>query len=115
MQAYPPAPPTPLFGILAWGFILISIYFFARLASEGEGRYIGCKKALAIGILGMTIITLFESLNYWYWSLTIPAVDANPFLVWGASLMFGLLFVVVPLVDLLVQHGSFLEAPEIMI
>jgi hypothetical protein len=103
MQTYPAVPPNPLFGELAWGFVLIIIYVFARIADDGEGRYIGCKRALSFGILGMTVVALLESLNYWNWSLQIPSIKANPFLVWGVSMLIGLPFIIVPMIDLAVQ------------
>ena len=76
---------------------------FARIAGEGEGRYIGCKRALSVGILGMAVVALLESLNYWIWSLQIPPFEANPFLIWGVSMLIGLPFVIVPMIDLTVQ------------
>jgi hypothetical protein len=58
MQIYPAVLPNPLFGELAWGFVLIIIYVFARIAGEGEGRYTGCKKALSFGIVAMIDLAL---------------------------------------------------------
>ncbi|MBY8996287.1 MAG: hypothetical protein KGD60_01050 [Candidatus Thorarchaeota archaeon] len=103
MQGYPAAPPNPLFGILSWGFVIIIIYGFVRLSTDGEDRFNGCKKALYFGVLGMVIVTLIESLIFWNWSLQIPVVIANPLLVWGVSMMLGLPFIVIPMIDLAVQ------------
>jgi hypothetical protein len=104
MQSYPPAPPNPIFGILTWGLVLISIYVFARLASEGEGCYYGCKRAITVGILGMVIISLYEPLNYWNQTLQTPVDYANPLLVWGGLMMIGFLIIIIPLIDLAVQR-----------
>jgi len=102
MQAYPAAPPNPLFGILSWGFAFIIIYGFVRLSTDRKDRFNGGKKALYFGMLGMAIVTLIESLMYWNWSLQIPALDANPLLVWGVSMVLGLPFIVIPVIDLAV-------------
>jgi len=104
MQQSPPVPPNPLFGILGWGFVLLLTYAFVRLANEGEDRYHGCKKAIIVGILGTIIVALLESIYYWSWSLQNTPLEVNLFLVWGVTMMFGLIFIVVPALDLAVQR-----------
>lgn len=104
MQQSPPAPPNPLFGILAWGFVFFFIYAFVRLANEGEGRFNGCKKTIIVGLLGIIIVALLESIYYWGWSLQNTPLEVNLFLVWGVTTMFGLIFFVVPAIDLAVQR-----------
>ncbi|MGD9397700.1 MAG: hypothetical protein PVJ05_14795 [Candidatus Thorarchaeota archaeon] len=104
MQQSPPVPPNPLFGILAWGFVFLFIYAFVRLANEGEGRYHRCKRAIIVGLLGIIIVVLLESIYYWSWSLQSNQLDVSLFLVWGITMMFGLIFIVVPAIDLAVQR-----------
>ena len=101
MQTYPAAPPTPLFGILTSGLVLIIVYAFVRLSSEGEGWFNVCKKAISLGTFGMAIIALLETLNYWNWSLQVHS--ANPIAVYVASMIIVLLLIAVPWVDLAVQ------------
>lgn len=111
MQSYPPAPPNPLFGMLTWGFVVLIAYGFARLSSEGEHRFKGCKKTLAIGVLGMVIVTLIQSLSYWNWSLHLEAV--NPFPVVIASMMIASPFILVPLIDLSVQWYQLIDSQKV--
>lgn len=104
MQQSPPVPPNPLIGILAWGFVFLFIYAFVRLANEGEGRYHACKRAIIVGLLGIIIVALLESIYFWSWNLQNTPLDVSLFLVWGVTMMFGLIFIVVPVIDLAVQR-----------
>lgn len=104
MQAYPPAPPTPFLGILTWGLFLISKYAFVRLSSVDEARFIGSKKVLAIGMLGMAIVAFLQSLNYWNWTLITPGPEpANLLLIWCVSMMITIPTFILPTINLSLQ------------
>lgn len=101
MQTYPAPPPNPLFGIITWGFVFLVIYGFVRLSSEGEARFSASKKTISLGLVGLVIITLLESLNLWIWFLQVEPV--NYFVIVIGSMMIGLLFIIIPMIDLAVQ------------
>jgi hypothetical protein len=105
MQPTVPAPPpNPLFGILSWGFVFLVIYVFAKIATEGENRYTICNRIVVLGIVGIVLISLLESINYWRWTLLTPSDDVNPLLIWPVLFMIGFIFIIIPVLDLAMQR-----------
>ncbi|KXH71824.1 MAG: hypothetical protein AM326_11475 [Candidatus Thorarchaeota archaeon SMTZ-45] len=86
------------------GAFIISIYGYVRLTSEGEARFDGSKKVLAIEMLGIAIVAFLESLNYWNWTLQTEGPEtANLMLVWTVSMMITIPTLIVPMIDLSLQ------------
>lgn len=101
MLDYPDAPPNPMLGVVSLGFVILAIYGFVRLSSEGEARFSACKKAISIGISGIVIVTLLESLILWNWFL--QSVPVNYIVIWIGNMIMALPIIIILLIDLGVQ------------
>ncbi len=104
MQGYPASPPSPLFGIMSWGFSFLIIYSFVRLSSEGTDRFTGCIKATIVGIISTIIVVLLESLNTWNWFQRFQSTFMNLSTILTVALMLSLPFILIPIFDLTIQQ-----------
>ncbi|MGY5865265.1 MAG: hypothetical protein RTV41_11740 [Candidatus Thorarchaeota archaeon] len=103
METVPASPPNPIMGIITTGFVLLAIYVFAKISSEGESRYTTCKKVTLLGILGMLVVATYESLNNWIWSLQYQPMP--PLSVWIVSMGLASPFIVAMILDLVIQRA----------
>ncbi|MHA2159701.1 MAG: hypothetical protein ACXABE_12420 [Candidatus Thorarchaeota archaeon] len=103
METVPAAAGPPVMGVMAAGFVFLAVYVFARISSEGVGRYNACKRTLGFGTVGMAIMVFLESLNAW--RRILPPIEGPSIYlpVWIAPLFVSFLFISVLLIDLAFQ------------
>ncbi|MHA2200967.1 MAG: hypothetical protein ACXABN_13885 [Candidatus Thorarchaeota archaeon] len=104
METVPAAPGPPIMGVMAAGFVFLAVYVFARISSDGIGRYNACKRALVLCTIGMAIMVFLESLNAWRRILP-PIEDPSIYPpVWMVPFFISIPFFSVILLDLAFQR-----------
>jgi uncharacterized membrane protein len=104
MLSYPPIPsipPNSLLSLVSWGLVVLVVYTFVRLSSEGDDLFKDIKKILVFGVVGMIIITAAQTLSFENWLLHNP--EAYPFPVVIVSIIMASSIFLIPSIDLATQ------------
>jgi len=104
METVPAIPGPPIMGVIAAGFVFLVIYIFARLSSDGVGRYNACKKAFVLGTIFLSIMVFIESLNAWRRILPPIEVPSYYMPVLIVPLIVSIPFFFVVLIDVVFQR-----------
>ena len=100
MQDYPHLPAMPGFGAMSSGFVLFLYYALVRLSAAPEERFESCKKVTTLAIPLVVIFAIIDSLTVYFINYSYSFNLLVGVLV---SLVFGLPFIIIMVIDLSLQ------------